>query len=82
MTNTEITGRLENWYFDLYFNVIWGQVYDDSKGRFIDGTLIHTSDLIIPRNHTRKDPPVEGDIMQTRNSRYLLGKERNPDWVL
>lgn len=45
-------------------DVIWGYIYDDSKGRFADGTFIHTSKIV----------SIDGDILKTRNSVYILEK--------
>lgn len=69
----EVTGRLEDWTHDKEgFNVIWGHVYEDVRGRFRDGTWIHTSVLRHPKIAVHK----EGDIVRTLNSTYLLGKPR------
>ena len=68
---SEVTGRLENWkqpsdgWGAL---VIWGEIHDDVKERFVNGKLIHTS-----RVEDKKFK--EGDIVKTDNSVYLLGKE-------
>ena len=70
--NKEVTGRLEFWVLDLVHNVLWGNIYDDIHNRWGDGRHIHTSDL-------KSDNPKsfkEGDIIETRNSSYLLGKAR------
>ncbi len=67
----KVTGRLEGWHIDNIFpTIIWGHVFEDSKDRFRDGTRIHTSHI--------KTPPeqwVEGAIVETLNSTYLLGKK-------
>lgn len=68
MTEDTITGRLENWHWDMYFKIIWGNIYDDINKRFVDGTWIHTSDI------EGQKECKEGDIVKTRNSSYLLGK--------
>lgn len=65
---TEITGRLEGWHKDPVFNIIWGHIFDDVRGRFVNGTLIHTSSL------NSKPPFKEGSVVKTLNSKYLLGK--------
>ena len=70
--NEKITGRLENWSYDEFFNVIWGEIYNDANGRFVDGTNIHTSDIPGGRQLTYS----EGDIVKTLNSRYELGKSK------
>lgn len=69
----EITGTLDQWYYEHMMegtNIyrIWGHVYGDSKGRFFDGDLMHTSGVI--GNHWK-----EGDIVTTVYSKYLLGKQ-------
>lgn len=69
----KITGTLEHWWHEpALFNVIWGHVHNDIEGRFVDGTLIHTSSL----KHSSKQVHKEGDIINTQNSTYLLGKPR------
>lgn len=66
----ELTGRLENWSKDSSFNILWGNIYDDQMERWEDGQIIHTSDI----KGLQKLDLKEGDIVQTLNSRYLLGK--------
>lgn len=65
----QITGRLENWTIQKYpeGEIYWGSIYGDNKGRFLDGTFIHTS-LVTSR---------AGDLIHTLNSTYILGKELN-----
>lgn len=71
----EITGRLENWTYDKLYNVVWGHIYDDTRGRFADGERIHTSDIPSTRHNGRDASQfVEGSIISTLNSHYLLGK--------
>ena len=60
---------LENWYIDLLGNVLYGNVYFDSKNRFKNGDLIHTSKVLNPETFG------ELDIIQTRNTKYLLGRK-------
>jgi hypothetical protein len=64
-----VTGRLENWSIDPRVNVVWGNCYDDVHKRWRNGTRIHTS-LVL----TAKVCIVEGAIISTLNSTYLLGK--------
>ena len=64
-----ITGRLEDWVIDPVFDIVWGHCYDDSKGRFRDGTYIHTSSV----PDLRKKALQKGDLVKTLNSTYLLG---------
>jgi hypothetical protein len=65
------TGRLENWFLSerAHGTVLVGDVYDDIKDRFVDGTWIHTSKL--------EEGYVlgEGELVKTMFSSYLLGKE-------
>lgn len=63
------TGRLEGWYKDPHFNIIWGRIYGDIYGRFPDGTRIHTSSL-----SPTKQVLEEGLTITTLNSFYKLGK--------
>ena len=58
--------RLEGW--TLVGKVLWGKVYNDPRNRK-DGTLISTSRLESPLNTLN-----EGQVVNTRNSQYLLGK--------
>lgn len=53
--------RLENWV--RVGEVIYGTVYEDSKGRFQDGDDIVTSRLV----------SVDDNIVKTMNSTYKLG---------
>lgn len=64
----QVTGRLEHWWFDNLNHVFWGYIYEDARGRFYDGAYIHTS-------MCHKPDAVEGDIITTLNSTYLLGKK-------
>lgn len=68
----KVTGRLENWTAVLHnmtqrTHVIYGDMYDDERNRFDDGTRVNTST-------TSQTEFKEGDIVETRNSSYLLGK--------
>lgn len=71
LTDREITGRLESWWYDELNHVLWGNLYEDTKGRWWDGAQIHTSVLSMPRNPDLS----EGMIIKTRNSTYLLGEK-------
>lgn len=68
----KITAQLEDWWYDQFFHVYWGHIYGDRKNRFRDGTRIHTSSVKPKERHKR-----EGDIIETLNSRYLLGAPRD-----
>jgi len=67
----EITGTLEDWKYDHYYNCFWGYIYGDIHKRFADGTRIHTSS-VGPRKSW--DDAKEGDLIKTLNSVYRLGK--------
>ena len=63
--------KLENWYKDQIAEeefIIWGDIYNDKEMRFWNGQYIHTSGI---KNRDVK----EGDVVQTRNNQYTLGKE-------
>ena len=72
-----VTGRLENWKRSAtiggYTFNMWGYIYDDVHERWVDGTPIHTSGIL-------EREVKEGDIVETQNSTYLLGKERSYEW--
>lgn len=53
--------RIENWV--RVGDVICGEIYEDSKGRFVDGHLIVTSRIV----------SVKDDIAETVNTVYKLG---------
>jgi hypothetical protein len=66
-----VTGKLENWkVFKIVDGVclIWGNVYGDSKDRFVEGARIHTSAIKSDGKHFK-----QGDIIDTMYSIYLLG---------
>lgn len=65
------TGRLEEWTFS--HGRIWGIIYEDKLKRFRDGTEIRTSTVVSPAKDRK-----EGRVVETRNSRYLLGKKFKP----
>lgn len=68
----ELTGKLNNWspqYNWIGELILWGDLEGDSKGRWIDGTRIHTSPLSDPRKDL-----CEGMTVETKYSLYLLGK--------
>lgn len=67
----EYDGVLENWSTYLARMVI-GRLVRDRKKRFIDNTVIHTSSL---QEDIDMSSLKEGDIIRTRNSIYLLGKQ-------
>lgn len=67
----EVTGRLENWFWDEKHNIVWGDLYEDTRGRWREGQHIHTSWV---QSHI-EGQAREGDVIETLNSTYLLGKE-------
>ena len=76
----ELTGTLENWMVDKRFlnqggYIIWGNLLNDAKERWAEGTRIHTSKI------KTKDFPIEslkeGDVVKTVYSLYKLGKPAN-----
>lgn len=62
--------RLENWYKDSLYNILWGNIYNDPAKRWAEGTRIHTSSI----KGLHKMELKEGDTVTTRNSVYKLGK--------
>jgi hypothetical protein len=68
----EFDAELEGWIYDPKHKCIWGYVYRDTKGRFVDGTWIHTSSIPNPNPNNYE----EGVVVQTRNTRYLLGEPK------
>lgn len=68
-----ITGTLENWAEFPVGSMLYGDIYGDVRHRWPDGTAIRTSLIDWVDLSTLK----EGDIVQTRNSTYKLGKKYN-----
>lgn len=69
--NKDYTAKLNNWHCQQITRkefIIWGVIEGDSLNRFQDGDLIHTSGI-------KNRKVSEGDIVATRNSKYLLGKK-------
>lgn len=64
------TARLENWV--VIDGVLLGDIYDDSEGRFPDGSPVRTS-CILPMS-MQEHTAAEGYNIATRNTVYLLGK--------
>lgn len=68
---SEYTAKLNNWHCQQVTKkefIIWGVVEGDKLGRFPDGDIIHTSGI-------KNIKVAEGDIVQTKNSNYLLGNK-------
>jgi len=65
---------LKNWIISpLHINSLAGQIFGDTKGafggpRWEDGTSVTTSTI------SADQAIEEGAVIQTRNTRYLLGK--------
>ena len=60
---------LENWSIHLMYDgryVLRGEIYNDAKERFKDGTHIHTSAL--------REINFVGGYADTKNTRYALGR--------
>jgi hypothetical protein len=57
---------LKNWELKRVGDVVvaWGNIYNDVKGRFKDGTYIHTSRIVVA--------DLERGLIQTKNSVYKL----------
>lgn len=51
-------------------HLLVGIVTNDRKSRFTDGRCIHTSAVVTPLEEV-----VEGAVVETLNTRYLLGEE-------
>lgn len=69
----QITAELRNWKKATYLNgdIYWGNVYNDTKGRFKNGALIRTSLVKAVQVHS-----CGSDILAiTLNSVYLLKEE-------
>ena len=65
-----LTGTLEGWAIDTFGrDILWGYIVGDVKGRFASTTRVHTSSI-----PDFKDSYVEGDVVETLNSVYVLGK--------
>ena len=67
----QVTATLKQWKKGTgwYHSCYWGNIYNDSKGRWSDGTRIHTSSV--------KEKKDMGDhyLLITLNSVYILPKE-------
>lgn len=70
MKNQDYNAVLEEWSVHRLgtSTLAYGKIYGDDAKRFNDGEAIKTSSVKSPA------PFVEGNIIQTRNTRYLLGK--------
>ena len=57
---------LKNWELKRVGDAVvaWGKIYNDVKGRFKDGTYIHTSRIFVA--------DLERGLIQTKNSVYKL----------
>lgn len=70
MKNKEYNAVLEDWSVVRQGNstIGYGKIFGDDKNRFNDGEAIVTSSVVT------SSPYVEGNIIRTRNTSYLLGK--------
>lgn len=72
--NRQYDAILKNWHSivtgtsDQAYILFFGEIHEDKQGRWADGEKIRTS---MSESFTAKD----GDIVQTRNTRYLLQGE-------
>ena len=68
----KVTARLEGWILKNGIYGMWleGRIYDDTKGRFQDGTYVHTSSIELEEAQNLQT----GSVAKTRNSNYLLGE--------
>lgn len=72
----DFDAMLDNWIvvhwpdYDAY--VVAGTVECDTRGRFVDGRMIHTSMVL-----TDLEDIKEGAIIRTLNTRYLLLNRAN-----
>lgn len=74
MQHNEITARIENWFVSAIAPdafIITGHIYDDVLGRWPDGSAFRSSLVVAPL----ADQLAEGVVVQTLNSRYLLGQQ-------
>lgn len=64
MTTDTYDAELRHWQLAPYWggDLALGYIYNDAKGRFDDGTFVRTSKVV----------SVDGNILTTRNTRYLL----------
>lgn len=75
MSEQNYDAVLEDWSPLLYDGVayLYGKIFRDSKGRFADGTDVRTSPLLAMTVEQVKSLK-KGDIVKTRSSTYLLGR--------
>jgi hypothetical protein len=58
-------------------HVIWDNVFGDIRGRFPDGTYIHTSNLSLNKDRCKEEDFLNALAqVQTRNSVYKLGARK------
>lgn len=62
----KVTGTLIDAEWDPNFRIVWGFIYDDERGRFGNGTWIHTS--LIETTPKGERP----EFIDTLNSRYRV----------
>jgi len=67
-----VDGVLHNWVWDDIHGVYWGHVFNDRKGRFREGTWIHTSHVREGYRNKKRG----GCHIYTLNSVYRLGRKK------
>lgn len=68
---SEYTATLNDWTTQELSDktmIVWGSIENDELDRWCNGTWIHTSETPIA-------DLKEGDIVVTRNNKYLLGTQ-------
>lgn len=66
-----LVGTLDCWYTEQVTKkevIFWGTLDHDKLRRFPDNSFIHTSGVQL------RNKPRQGDVIETRNNLYLLGK--------
>jgi hypothetical protein len=76
MTDESYTARLENWGVTDKGHV-FGNVYDDKKGRFEDGKFIKTTPSHVDVDMELGDLEP-GSLVSTKTSIYILGEKFVP----
>lgn len=64
MMSIEVTGKLLNAQWDIYRKCVWGNLIDDVRDRWPEGTYVHTS-KVVSCEYGEKPPTIN-----TLNSVY------------
>lgn len=72
--NQRYDAVLSNWTYDDLGNILNGNISGDELKRFRDGEFVLTRRLDL--SETSVTQLREGNVVKTRNTRYLLGKQR------